>query len=252
MLILCRLEPILCSSYAVLAHLELSYSRLGVSWATFGLLLASLQLQKHCKIQYFAVFFQCFRHAGTYAFGSLLVLSWAAFWGLVGCLFASLRPLELPYGLSWASLGPILSHFGGFLGLSWRLLCLSWPFLGHLWPTCALGGLLWLTGALIQAFLGLSCALFRAPLGLSWCHFGLHVAFFWLSEGSPGASGVIFSLTGVERAGSSHTSHFIFSRALCVAVRPHTLQLAADFGKLSRTYSYLILLKPVQTITQGD
>ena len=35
----------------------------------------------------------CFRHVATYAFGSLLVLSWTAFWTLLGSLVVSHGPL---------------------------------------------------------------------------------------------------------------------------------------------------------------
>ncbi len=44
------------------------------------------------------------------------MLSWAAFWTLLGSLLASLGPLGLPFGLSWAPL--------------WALLGLSWTHLG--------------------------------------------------------------------------------------------------------------------------
>ena len=94
------------------------------------------------KYSIFVGFSLCFGNSVAYAFGGLLVLSWAAFWALLGCHLASLGPLELPFGLSGDSLGTILGHFGAFLGLSWRFLCLFKPILDHLWPACVLGGLL--------------------------------------------------------------------------------------------------------------
>ena len=131
-LILGSLEAILSSYAAVLASLG---PILGCSWH-------ACSPKNIVKYIIFVGFLRCFGNRVTYAFGCLLVLSWAAFWALLGSLLASPGPLGLPFGLSWASLGPILGHFGAFLGLSWRLLCLFRPILGHLWPACALGGLL--------------------------------------------------------------------------------------------------------------
>ena len=96
----------------------------------------------------------------------LFGLSWAAFWP------ASLWPLRLPCGLSRSSLGPSLGHFGTFLGLSWRLLCLSWAVLGLLVLLVAFCASL---GSVFQAPLDLSWALFWTLLVLSWCDFG----FMW-------------------------------------------------------------------------
>ncbi len=133
MLILCRLEPSLCSSNAVLAHLELSYSRLGISLPLLGCSWPPCSYKNIVKCS----ILHLFSLLSSRSYLCFLVAFWCSLglivWAFLGCLLASLGLLVLPYGLSWNSLGPILGHFGAFLGLSWHLLCLSWPFLGHLW-----------------------------------------------------------------------------------------------------------------------
>ena len=145
------------------------------------------------KYSIFVGFSRCFSYSVTYALGGLLVLSWTVFLSLLGSLLASLGPLGLPFGLSWASLGPILGHFGAFLGLSWRLLCLSKAYLGPSlacsssgWPSVphwvslssflgpllgsfldSLGPLLVLCWLSCSSFLALQRALL-GPLELSW------------------------------------------------------------------------------------
>ena len=149
MLVLWPLEPILCSSYALLSP---SYAHLMQSWLilsshavvleSLGPLLGCSSLPCNCK--------NTTKYKMLLCFSMFSSRSYLCFWwpsgALLGCfldsLLAPLGSLRLPCGLSWAFLGSILGYFRAFLGLSWQLLCLSWPTLRYLWPTCALGGLL--------------------------------------------------------------------------------------------------------------
>ena len=135
-----------------------------------------------------------------------MVLSWAAFWAFLGSLLASLGPLGLPCGLSWASLGPILDHFGTSLGLSWRLLEKSWtpagllgrflassrPSLSLLDPPCS-------PVASPEAFLEAFWDLFRPFKGCIW-------SFSHQSKASLGPPG---RLMGSARASFGLLQHFI-------------------------------------------
>ena len=122
----------------------------------------------------------CFFESLGLSFG-ISGASWAAFGALLGLSWTHLGPF-------WSLLGPVLVHPVPLLA-----------YLRHLWPTCALGGLLWVTGALFQAPLGLSWTLFWVLFGLSWSHFGFHVVFFCLPEGSLRASGAILGIASVEQ-----------------------------------------------------
>ena len=104
------------------------------SWTALGMPVAPKTLKNTVFSLFFTTFLKTSYSCCCWRFGPLL-----------GCFLAS---LELPFGLSWASwaacwallglswthLEPFWSHVGAFLSLSWRLLCLSGPILGHLWP----------------------------------------------------------------------------------------------------------------------
>ena len=179
-------------------------------------------------------------------------LSWAAFWALLGSLLSSLGPLGLPFGLSWGSLGPLLDPSWAFLDRSWQLLRLSWDYLGpslaylcSWWPSVAHWGSL---SSSLWPFLGSLLAL----LDVSWGHFGLHVVLFCgPPEGYLRASGAIFGLPSVEQGLLiPRTSSSVGLCALQSGLVPCSLHMIfANSRALIATFK---LLRPVNTITQGD
>ena len=99
-----------------------------------------------------------FSNRVIYAFGGLLVLSWAAFWSLLGCLLGSPGPLLEP---SWAILEPSRAC----LGASCASLGLSWAIFGLLVLWVALCASLGPSFKLPWASLGLFSGLFGASPG---------------------------------------------------------------------------------------
>ena len=137
----------------------------------------------------------------------------------MGCFFGS---LGFPFGLSWASWAPLWA----LLGLSWSHLGPYWRLLGHvLAPPVPLLTLLGPSFGLLVLLVAF-CDSLGSSFKLPWASLGLVSGLFGPLLGPFWSSCSFFGLWGYlgphkRRAGSSQTSHFIFSRALCVAVRSH-------------------------------
>ena len=123
----------------------------------------------------FVGFSRCFSNRITYAFGCLLLLSWAVFWAFLGCLLVSLGPLGLPLwallGFSWTHLGPFWSLLGPVLAHPGEILASSrpsWAILGLQQAFFEFSGSTMIASSLSRSLLGGVWGLLKPSRGCIW------------------------------------------------------------------------------------